>query len=853
MKITRLYLKNVIQIYNGGDSGLKKIDVDFNEDMLLTLIRGEVGSGKSGFLQSCTPFNVEVYRPDHKGMKIIEYDHNNNHYVITHVAVPTKTGHSIKSYITKNGEELNENGTVNSFLKNVEEELDIDPAKISFTYITNDMQSIVSMTSTSRRNYVSKFIYMSKEFDQINKKVNADISTLNKLIATTRIVGVNKDDLEEQIKDFNKKKLEVEEQLKSFQSESAIKKHELDLLSNKLNEMKDKIPDYKALLKNVNNPEFKEFMKMSQDELESTIKSNNNLINSKKELLELKINIKKEKEESISNLEDKLTDIDIKKRENKFKDKNTDENILNDIIKTSKYNINKYEDIYYQNKALCGKEQNILYLLQCIRLYKQNTETYLDQMTTIITDYNQDFVGNNIQLNKMYENITAEKIKCETLINDIKYKIDNNLTVPDGCNNNKCPFISMYKSKDYYEAQKIELLNQLLEKEEILNNIKNEINNNLNIIEVKKEKEKLINILNQNYDILQEEFNINLLAPATIENLIVDLEQKLSIINILNLYEKSQKDKREAELELNELIIFKNFTNDEKIYQEKLNKELYDVKSLELEINNIELDIKKMEDNNNDLQNFLTLTDNKSIKEIDEYVETYNKGIEDEKRLIYENSFLEKNIQNTTSEKIYYENEINNRIHKIKQIEESNKQIEFYNSLLSEYQLIKDGTGNKKGIPSKYIKKFMAKIQSSANSILKRISGDQNIQFGEFIIEDNEFRIPLIGKGEGAPDVSKGSSGERAISSLALSLALYTVTNSEYNILTLDEVDCNLDSNMRINFANMIMEEAEILGIDQIIMISHNNCFDDIPSNLLLFKGAGNINTNGKEILYKFK
>ena len=210
-------------------------------------------------------------------------------------------------------------------------------------------------------------------------------------------------------------------------------------------------------------------------------------------------------------------------------------------------------------------------------------------------------------------------------------------------------------------------------------------------------------------------------------------------------------------------------------------------------------------------------------------------------------------FKNTTSEKIYYENEINNRIHKIKQIEESNKQIEFYNSLLSEYQLIKDGTGNKKGIPSKYIKKFMSKIQSSANSILKRISGDQNIQFGEFIIEDNEFRIPLIGKGEGAPDVSKGSSGERAISSLALSLALYTVTNSEYNILTLDEVDCNLDSSMRINFANMIMEEAEILGIDQIIMISHNNCFDDIPSNLLLFKGAGNINTNGKEILYKFK
>lgn len=185
MQIIDIKLENVAGIYNGMQ--LDEIYINFDTGNNINLLCGTNGSGKSTLELAMSPFfNVDI-RPKKKGQITIRYRKKNTIIKIKHVATPNDNdGHSVKSYISrmKNNKEieLNENGNVGSFIKAVEEELDITPDKIKLLYLGADIKSIVKMTPTNRKNFISEFtsdadIYLSKI-----KKVTDDNRALSKLL-----------------------------------------------------------------------------------------------------------------------------------------------------------------------------------------------------------------------------------------------------------------------------------------------------------------------------------------------------------------------------------------------------------------------------------------------------------------------------------------------------------------------------------------------------------------------------------------------------------------------------------------------------------------------------------------------
>lgn len=85
------------------------------------------------------------------------------------------------------------------------------------------------------------------------------------------------------------------------------------------------------------------------------------------------------------------------------------------------------------------------------------------------------------------------------------------------------------------------------------------------------------------------------------------------------------------------------------------------------------------------------------------------------------------------------------------------------------------------------------------------------------------------------------SQGEIAITTISISLALIEQSIGAYNILCLDEIDGPLDSVNRGNFIDILNNQIQKLGIEQVFIISHNNAFDTAEMDLVLLKG-NNVN-----------
>lgn len=134
MYIEKLILENYQSVYVTLKS--TRLEIDFTQRKNnICLFVGPNGCGKTSVLSTLTPFatlgnldirdSLNIVRPGHKGYKeiiIVDHDHR---YVIKHFYTPSKESHSVKSYIEKDGVELNENGNVTSFKEIVKNELDI--------------------------------------------------------------------------------------------------------------------------------------------------------------------------------------------------------------------------------------------------------------------------------------------------------------------------------------------------------------------------------------------------------------------------------------------------------------------------------------------------------------------------------------------------------------------------------------------------------------------------------------------------------------------------------------------------------------------------------------------------------
>lgn len=128
------------------------------------------------------------------------------------------------------------------------------------------------------------------------------------------------------------------------------------------------------------------------------------------------------------------------------------------------------------------------------------------------------------------------------------------------------------------------------------------------------------------------------------------------------------------------------------------------------------------------------------------------------------------------------------------------------------------------GIQMIFVDLYMNQILNTVNYILKNFFNGQ-FMLQPFVINENEFRIPVQGDGLLIDDISSMSASQIAIINMALSFALLSSSSSKYNIIRLDEIDSSLDRNNRAMFPNMITTIMDLLKSDQCFLVSHNEEF----------------------------
>ncbi|HAU84645.1 MAG TPA: hypothetical protein DCW90_03790, partial [Lachnospiraceae bacterium] len=170
-------------------------------------------------LSTLTPFatlgnldirdNLSIIRPGKKGYKEIIIVDGSHRYVIKHFYTPSKESHSVKSYIEKDGTELNPNGNVSSFKEAVSQELDIEMDYLKLVRLGNNVTNLLDLKATERKTFMSKLLDELDVYLSYNKKISKELlevkTVINHLLDKIKKTGIDNiadcDDRVNQIKD----------------------------------------------------------------------------------------------------------------------------------------------------------------------------------------------------------------------------------------------------------------------------------------------------------------------------------------------------------------------------------------------------------------------------------------------------------------------------------------------------------------------------------------------------------------------------------------------------------------------------------------------------------------------------
>ena len=868
MYIESILVENDVRFKAG--LGLDKIKIVMNSKNSLNLICGNNGSGKSTLLSSLTPFADEVIEDGEQGRKKIIYRKKKSKIEIEHIYVPKvvkgKATHTVKHYIRKiKGKtkiELNENGNEATFLEAVEEELGITREKMKLIQLGNDMTNIIKMQPSLRKQFISKFIEDIEKYLKKGKIANDKLRTVNDLLdnytKSLKKLG-DKESLKDKLFNIKSNLLELNNNKEKLIQEIAVENKIIEEFSNedaiyleKYNTIEKvqvdeevKKMNYTDIVERISNLE-KNVIKNEGELNINEIKKEN--FNSKIKELNKGISELKLVLDSMSLVE---LDDDYKKRLEELESKTfsfsmSDES-LEDLLNSE-----------YAIKMYYSRVKNTLEKLEVKRseidlgIFKSLNFAYINNEISDVVD----------KIQKNLDELTTITAKIKT--NSIE--LENSFDPPYDYCLNTCPMMKNKKSKS--ELQKIH--------DELSKEYQTKLCND----EKYNKYLKQLNISKETYIIIEElmEFDMDFhknvlkiedgyvpkkdsimnhfLQQFSSSNPLIDLSEIEKLFTIINNYKIKKANDEEKRIilegiknnyEYNDKL--KELTEKEKEMEKikesylALNKDNLIINNLINELNIKILSLKSYKEILKDMED-LEFIKNKAMSyeyKLDKYNKSVEKLEEDEKSLRYING----EIDDITKEK----EDISAKIKEINKLEKTKDVLDSY---YQDCKMVKDSLSTNKGIPTIKIDSFMQKIRFTANEILRDCFEDSSFQFEKFNINSKEFSLPVIVNDKSVSDISKCSSGQKALGMLALSLALYEKTGTKYNIIGLDELDGPLDDVKRRSFLKTCMERFDYMGIDQIFTITHNKAFNDVDSNFILFKGAELDSINNQEnIIFK--
>ena len=853
MKITYLKLKNFVNI----KAGMKRteVEVDFSKSKnKLILLCGPNGSGKTSLLSEMHPFansgNMDV-RGDANliiegkdGYKEIHIQDKEDKYIIKHFYMFSKKTKSVKSFIMKNGKELNENGNVKSFKECVNEHLGIDHELLKLMRLGSNVTSLINMKSTNRKNFATKLFSDIEVYNGFYKKVSEEYRNIRAVLKSTAD-KINKFNVQDE-NEFDKQLVLTENEIQMYEVDKEKLQKDIITLENKVIDIK--IDDeeivkqtYYRLDDELNSAhelvELARDVNMSAEEYELQFEKN-------KQSLELKLL------EYKSNIDKAISERDIYYNQRQDLEESLKRAASSERIKNLKETIAKYKkDISKLEKELekrtCYDKTNLMILkdhCQKTLEYIKELNIYSDYdikklMTSIIDndDIMKRLETKNINNKSTYDILNAEILNIE------KMNIDFNIDIDDNSCTKDCPYREFYlqtvgkrNNLNKYIEERNKINKEIVKYEELFNLYNSLIFIKNHILSYECSCSLPIeydySLCFTNYITGKQPININIL------NLAIDDSEKFELLNKYkrdlesfeneyDIIKNSGLDIIEIEnkiLDINDIIDSRNKIIDENSeYKIKIENE---IESLTVEAENI-IKALRVKDSMNDMIERHTELLNR-IKEIEklklekeEYVTRISKGKQELKSVTdFINNLTTKKNQLTFNKETYM------------------NLVTEYNALkllFEDVDIIKEALNSSKGIPLIFLQVYLKNCPIMMNNLLDTIYNGE-LQIEGFLIDENEFRIPFVKSGIKVPDIVMASQGESSFISIVLSLSLIIQSMTKYDIIGLDELDGPLDTKNREEFIKVLYTFIEQVNCEQVFLISHNNMFDNEPIDLIL-------------------
>lgn len=836
----------------------------------ITLIQGRNGIGKSTVLHALS-LEVDppsIYLENLNGGKELILQNND---IIYKIIIESKINSKLERlptrvFIEKNGIQLNPSGNVTSYYDIIFSEFELDPNYMALTMLSITNRGLAEKKPSERKKILGNIIGSLETYNNINKvlvkKSGFYKSSINNItnkitmIGDEHILRTSLANLKLQIDSLNTKKIQISKQIAIL--ESRIKSLDPD------NTIQNIYQSILSELKNINNLIDVQDKNISILYKKYKINTSSNI---KEEIISLENNINK-LTQNLNNNKDKLElllnqqneDINtIMLKQNKLDNLKLDDeyNNISNMISFYEKNISEQESIINTlklQKFSISKDE----LLSIFKIVQQ-----IKEYIFVIKDTSDsDILKNSI------EYILQSDISISSELSNIKYSIDikeaelDNFkekeksyidasdllkSRPSSCMDDTCIFIknaiNEVSNFSYDKIHELEYdINELKIRYAYLNSINTIVTYLTNLINFINSNKYLLSITHITHIFVNTDIFLNKLLSGYEFNELEDVDKFIQYADIIDNYHEN----KETLLKL---------YGDIKVYNERIviiDEISSELETLQHNLNNL---IKNIEEN----RNSIIFTEN-IIKDNLFKLDIYNKlliEIEKKNNLLEHKDEIRKkyesikkdilSVQDNIDELNKLNIDLSNLENQLKPLDDEKDKLQYSLTLLSSYTLeisefkekyniiekLKKYSSPTTGIQTIFMQMYMNKTYQMTNELLSLLFNGQ-LRIEQYIINEKEFRIPCIG-GSGLiiDDISSCSTSQVCMISMILSLSLLSQASTSYNIIRLDEIDDGLDTTNRIEFINVLYKLVQILGIEQLFIVSHNNEFDTQMVNIL--------------------
>lgn len=869
MRYLKAVFRNYIGFYNG--MGLNEIEIDFAKCIhKIILICGKNGSGKSTLLSHINPFpdSSSDFIPNMEACKMLTLSHEGDIYNIRIISPCDSKGRkTTKAYINKNGIELNENGNVSSYKEIIFSEFELDTNYISLFSLSSHNRGLGDKTPAERKKYVSSIIDNLEVFNSMYKTLNKKSllykSHINTLHTKIQNIG-DKNNLESKLsslqskeKDLNTRILDANNKIITIQAKSSIDEEEA-LEIQKATEVVIQLKSELDLIK-INLDRLTHKTKIPVDKIKETYDENIKLLDKYKELASDTMMKWKSSSNRLSEVSSNILSL-----------KADLSSPCNEDNVTERYNKNKERIATLKDelKAL-GVEPdiNLIMVISNIISFCEKFSTMIDRFNDNLTSSDVEFIVTKMSNQSYIERLKSEldfylrsteesKTEFQEIQSDLKLisVLDNR---PSNCKIDTCPFIKEALSKKKsIKGDIIELLDESQKKVLSLSDKVVEINGKIDewntllpkytiLCSIRSDISEISSTLMKFYPKFIMNFDSLLINMNTFSD-IRDHKLLTDAYNLLKMLESELADNKVLEVEYKSYREKIQLLNSTKAMLEKLEKE-------EVELVDVVAKYKSEYDSaNNTLEslksNIETEAEYNSVFEsyklkLAEYnianskVEEYNRKSSKALGAISEINDLRKIIDDLGLELKPITQEINSISGQLVLLDSYYNEFNTYKQHYDMIETVKkycSPTGG--GIQTLFMQMYMGKTKELANQVLGMLFNGA-YQLLDFVINENEFRIPFIGEGLPVDDISSGSSSQIAMMSMIINLVLMNQGSSKFNIAILDECDSGLDSYNRSQFINVLFHSMNALNVEQLFIISHSMEADNSYADIIKLRG----------------